>query len=394
MIGAVIVLVLAAELHGSSQNLAGVSVEDRENVILFAKALEAVREDYVDREATDPEKLTYAAISGMLDSLGDERHTYFMTPKETEEKPGVSSTWPVSIGLQLEDKGDEIAVSVPLDDSLAKEAGLEPGDILIAVDGESVEGEDITEVSEKFEESEGSTVELTVLRDEEERRFSVERVKLDAPAVTWNPIPDTDVAHLRLARFSKNSASELEKTINEARDAGARSFVLDLRDSPGGWVRQDERVAALFLPAGSPIYIQRDSEGEEEETNVPGGDDTLDAPLVVLVNEGTASSAEILAGALKENGRARLVGERTSGIGTVIEDYPLGNGSTVLLSVAEWLTPNGNSNQGSGIAPDIEAELEDGQEPRFPDEVRGLSRAEILSKDAQLERASELLREE
>jgi carboxyl-terminal processing protease len=86
-------------------------------------------------------------------------------------------------------------------------------------------------------------------------------------------------------------------------------------------VRQAERVAALFLPAGNPIYIWRDSEGEEEETNVPGGDDTLDAPLVVLVNEGTASSAEILAGALKENGRARLVGERTSGIGTVIEDY-------------------------------------------------------------------------
>ncbi len=219
-------------------------------------------------------------------------------------------------------------------------------------------------------------------------------MKLDAPTDTWNPIPDTDMAHLRLARFSKNSASELEKAINKARDAGARSFVLDLRDNPGGWVRQAERVTALFLPAGSPIYIKRDSEGEEEETNVPGGDDTLDAPLVVLVNEGTASSAEILAGALKENGRARLVGERTSGIGTVIADYSLGNGSTVLLSVAEWLTPNGNSNQGSEIAPDTEAELEDGQEPRFPDEVRGLSRAEILLKDTQLERASELLREE
>jgi carboxyl-terminal processing protease len=235
---------------------------------------------------------------------------------------------------------------------------------------------------------------LTVLRDEEERGFSVERVKLDAPAVTWNFLPDMDVAHFRLARFSKNSASEVEKAINEARDAGVRQFMLDLRDNPGGWVRQAERVAALFLPAGSPIYIQRDSEGEEEETTVPGGDDTLDAPLVVLVNEGTASSAEILVGALKENGRARLFGERTSGIGTVIEDYPLGNGSTILLSVAEWLTPKGNPNQWAGITPNIEAELEDGQEPRFPDEVRGLSRAEILSKDAQLERASELLRGE
>ncbi|MDQ4043643.1 MAG: PDZ domain-containing protein, partial [Actinomycetota bacterium] len=122
--------------------------------------------------------------------------------------------------LQLEDKGDEIAVSVPLDDSSAKEAGIEPGDILVAVDGESVEGEDITEVYEKFEGSEGSTVDLTALRDEEERRFSVERVKLDAPTDTWNPIPDTDMAHLRLARFSKNSASELEKAINKARDAG------------------------------------------------------------------------------------------------------------------------------------------------------------------------------
>ena len=152
-------------------------------------------------------------------------------------------------------------------------------------------------------------------------------------------------------------------------------------------------MAAQFLPAGSPIYVRRDAEGEEE-TTVPEENDPLDSPLVVLVDEGSSSSAEIVAGALRDNGRAEVVGETTFGTGTVLDEYPLSDGSAMLLAVAEWLTPNGDSIRGSGIEPNIEVELEDYQEPRTPDETKDLTREQIFAEDAQLEHAFEILREE
>jgi carboxyl-terminal processing protease len=202
------------------------------------------------------------------------------------------------------------------------------------------------------------------------------------------------VAHLRLSSFSENSAEKLEETIAEAQSAGAERFVLDLRDNPGGLVEQAEEVSGLFLPAESGVYIRKDADGSEEETSVPEDNDPLDAPLVVLVNEGSSSSAEIVAGALRDNDRAEVVGETTFGTGTVLSEYPLSDGSAILLGVAEWLTPNGDSIRGSGIEPDVEVELEEGQEPNTPNETEGLTREEIFEEDAQLERAFGILRQE
>jgi len=158
-------------------------------------------------------------------------------------------------------------------------------------------------------------------------------------------------------------------------------------------VEQAEEAAAQFLPAGSPIYVRRDARGEEE-TTVPEGNEPLDAPLVVLVDKGSSSSAEIMAGALRDNGRAKVVGETTFGTGTVLDEYPLSDGSAMLLAVAEWLTPNGDSIRGSGIEPDVEVELGEDQEPRTPDETKDLTREEIFAEDTQLERAFEMLQEE
>jgi carboxyl-terminal processing protease len=237
-------------------------------------------------------------------------------------------------------------------------------------------------------------VDLTVLRDEEEREFTVERAQLEVPVASWNLIPGTDVAHLRLSSFSENSAEKLAEMIAEARGGGARRFILDLRDNPGGLVEQAEEVAAQFLQAGSGVYIRKDADGSEEETFVPDDNEPLDAPLVVLVNEGSSSSAEIVAGALQDNGRAEVVGETTFGTGTVLSEIPLSDGSAIMLGVAEWLTPNGDSIRGSGIEPDVEIELEEDQEPQTPKKAEGLTREEIFEEDAQLERAFEVLQEE
>jgi carboxyl-terminal processing protease len=391
----VLMLVLTAYLYGRSQSLAGISAEDEESVALYVEALDIVKEDYVGQEDIDPKKQTYDAIKGMLGSLDDGGHTRFLTPEEMEENREVLSNKYVGIGVRLENKDDEVVVLSTLDGSPAEEAGLESGDVLVAVDGESVRGEDVKEIAEKVRGPEGSRVELTMLRDgEEEHEFSIERAELETPAASWNLFPATDVAHLRLASFSEDSATKLNRAVSEAREAGAKRFVLDLRDNSGGLIEEAGEVAAQFLPAGSTAYIRKDADGKEEKTIVPKGNEPLDAPLVVLVNKGSASSAEIVAGALKDNGRARVVGEKTFGTGTVLKEYSLEDDSAILLAIAEWLTPNGDSIRGSGITPDIEAELEESQEPRIPDEFRGLSKEEIFAEDTQLERAFEVVQEE
>lgn len=389
----VLVLMLAAYFYGRSESPAGVSAENRESVALYAEALETVDEDYVGQEDIDPKKQTYGAIEGMIETLEDEGHTRFLSPEEIEQsRQGLSSTY-VGVGIKLNDKDGEVVVTSPIGDSPAEEAGIESGDVLVAVDGESVQGQNIKEIGDKVRGPEGTEVGLTMLRDEEERDFSVERAELEVSAASWSLIPGTDVAHLRLTSFSENSAEKLAEATAEARAAGAERFVLDLRDNSGGLVSQAEDVAAQFLPAGSTVFIRKEADAEQEATYVPDGNEPLDAPLAVLVNEGSASSAEIVAGALRDNERARVVGETTFGTGTVLDEYSLSDGSAILLGIAEWLTPSGDFIRESGIEPDVEVSLEEGQEPHTPEESTDLSKEEVFDRDAQLERAFAVLQE-
>ncbi len=383
-------LVLVAYLFERSQVL---STEDREGIALYAEALKVVKEGYINQKAIDPQKQTYGAIKGMLGSLDDKGHTSFLTPEEAEKNRERYSSKQVGIGVRLENDNDKVVVLDTIDGSPAQEAGIKPGDALVTINGESVRGMNIVEVADKLEGSEGSPVKLTALRGGEEHEFSLERVKLTVPAVSWNLIPGTDVAHLRLGSFSEDSSAEFEDAVSEARDNGAERFVLDLRDNSGGWVEQAEKIAARFLPARSVIYVQKDAAGREEEVTVPEDNRPLDVPLVVLVNVGSASSAEILAGSLKDNARARVVGGKTFGAGTMLEERPLSDGSAIMLATAQWLTPNRDPIQGSGIEPDIKGGLEEGQKPRPPDQLRGLSRKETFAHDAQLKRAFEVLQQ-
>src|SRR5919199_549120 len=389
-LGVLTLVLVASYLYERSQ---GLSAEDRVGIALYAEALKVVKEDYINQKAIDPEKETYGAIKGMLDSLNDRWHTSFLTPEEVEKNRKRYASKQVGIGVKLENKDDKVVVLSTIDGSPAEEVGIKAGDILVAVDGESLREKNIVEAIDKLGGSEGSQVELTVLRNGEEREFSIKRVELEVPAASWNLIPGTDMAHLRLVSFSDDSAAELESAISEAQEAGAERFVLDLRDNSGGWVGQAEEIVARFLPARSTIYIQKDANGREEETTVPDDNQPLDAPLVVLVNVGSASSAEIVAGALKDNGRARVVGGKTFGAGTVLEERPLSDGSAIMLAIAQWLTPNRDPIQGSGIEPDVKGSLEEGQKPRPPDQLRGLSRKETFAHDAQLHRAFEVLQQ-
>jgi carboxyl-terminal processing protease len=393
----VLAVLLAATALGSfylgrSQSPASLGEEDRESLALYAEALDTVRDDYVDQQALDPEKQTYGAIEGMLDTLGDKGHTRFLTPEErAQNEEGLSGTY-VGIGVQLEAEGDEVVVATPIEGSPADRAGIRSGDVLMAVNGESVRGEDISEIVERVKGPEGTAVRLTVLRGEEERKFDLERAEIKSPVVSWALIEGTDVAHVFLSSFSDESARELRGAFEEARSAGARRFVLDLRNNPGGRLDQAVEMAGYFLEPGSVAYVRKEASDGREEVEVEGEPGLTDAPLAVLINEGSASSSEILAGALRDNGRATAIGKTTFGTGTVLSEFVLRDGSSILLGVAEWLTPKGDFIRETGIAPDVEVKLGEGAEPLAPQEVRNLSREEALARDAQLRRAFEDLR--
>ena len=387
----VLVTALGAYAYGRSQSPAALEERDRESLALYAEALDTVRDDYVDQKAIDPEKQTYGAIEGMLDTLGDEGHTRFLTPEERKQNNEDLSGTYVGIGVTLENEAKKVVVAAPIDNSPADRAGIEPGDVVVAVNGESVRGEDLSQVVEKVKGPEGTEVKLTVLRGEQERVFDLERTEIEAPVASWVLIPGSDVAHVRLSSFSNDSAEKLREAFEASRAAGARRFVLDLRNNAGGSLDQAVEIAGYFLKPGSVVYIRKNASGEREEIKVEASGERTDAPMAILVNGGTGSSAEILAGALRDNARALVIGKKTFGTGTVLKEFALRDGSAILLGVAEWLTPDGDFIRGTGIAPDIEVSLDEGAEPLVPSEARGLSREEILARDAQLKRAFDTL---
>ena len=398
--GALRLLVFAAVLAatavgafyaGRSQSPASLQGSDRESLELYAEALDVVRDDYVDQGAVDPEKLTRGAIEGMLDTLGDEGHTRFLTPEEREQnQEGLSGTY-VGIGVQLEAKGDDVVVTSPIEGSPADRAGVESGDVVVGVDGESVRDAEISAIVSKVKGPEGSRVRLTVSRDGEERTFDLRREEIDSPAVTWARVPGTDVAHVQLSTFSDDAAEELREAFAEAREAGAERFVFDLRNNPGGRLDQAVEVAGFFLEPGSVAYVRKDASGEREPVEVEGEPGLTQAPLVVLVNNGSASSSEIVAGSLRDNDRATVVGQTTFGTGTVLSEFELDDGSSILLGVAEWLTPDGDFIRETGIEPDVKVQQEEGDEPVSPADWREIGREEALKRDAQLRTALEEL---
>ncbi|CAN5556557.1 S41 family peptidase [soil metagenome] len=390
----ILAVALGAYLFGRSQSPAGLGASDQESLRLYAEALDTVQDDYVDQQAVKPRQQTYAAIEGMLDSLGDEGHTRFLTPEERRQnRQGLSGTY-VGVGIEIKDNKGNVVVVAPIEGSPAEQAGVQTGDVIVAVNGEGVRDQDLSKIAKKVRGQEGTEVEITVLRDEEERDFTLERAEIQSPVASWNMIPDTDVAQVRLSSFTNDSGEKLEKAFGEARDAGAERFVLDLRNNPGGRLDQAVDIAGQFLESDNVVYLRKDASGDREKIEVSGGAEPTDAPLAVLVNNGSASSAEILAGALRDNGRAPVIGTTTFGTGTVLKEFTLDDGSSILLGIAEWLTPDGDFIRESGIDPDIKVKLGEGAEPLAPTEAKDLSQKEMFERDAQLRRAFEEVRDE
>jgi len=359
----------------------------------FWEAWNIVHRYFVDREALNTTELTYGAIRGMINALGDEGHTVFLTPEQlAEQRTDISGTYS-GIGAQLGMKDGMPLIVAPFDGSPAKAAGIKAGDIIIKVDGEDVTTQPLNEIVKKIRGEAGTEVVLTVFRPEETKslEITITRGEIDAPTATWGMLPGTDVALIRLSQFSADATEEMVTAIREAKAAGATALIIDVRSNPGGLLEQAIGVTSQFLRDGN-VLQQEDADGKRKAYPVERGGVAPDIPLVVLTNQGTASSSEIFAGAIQDHRRGKVVGETTFGTGTVLEPFILSDGSGIMLGTSQWLTANGRLIRKQGIEPDVTVKLPLGADLLSPMDLEKLTVTGLLnSEDTQVLKALELL---
>lgn len=401
---AVIGLVLAAtftvgigvgQLAPSIMGIAGSTTPNpsSSDFALFQEAWNAIHTRYVGRADLDDKELIYSAIKGLTDGVGDTGHTSFMTPDERAARAGELSGSYVGIGVRVDatEEGLPKVVSV-FPNSPAERAGIKAGDVIVKVDGIASAGRDLDEVASTIRGTAGTTVTVVVKADGTgpERSYTITRADVALEPVSWTMVPGTKTALLYLDSFSSGASDAVVTALNEIKSAGADRLILDLRGNPGGYVNEAVGVASQFLSDGV-VYVDRDANGRETPQNVVSGGIALDIPLVVLVDGNTASSSEIVSGALQDAGRAQVVGVTTYGTGTVLSEYALSDGSALRIGTVEWLTPKGRQIWHNGITPDVVVERPSDVQPLLPDAVRALTAAQVTSiTDPQLAKAIEL----
>ncbi len=395
-IGLMSILIFGQQALSAFFTSLGISAKTEPDFELMAQAWETIRAEYVDRDAVKPQKMTYGAIAGMVEALGDTDHSTFLSPQMLKDEENFAKGSYKGIGAELRLKNGHVVIVAPFDGSPAQKAGLRPGQVILKVDGKSINGLPLIQVVQRISGEGGTRVTLTILSpgSGNARDVTLTRTTISMHNVTWQKLPGTDLAHLRLAGFSEGVAKDMRAALEEITQTGASGIVLDLRDNPGGLLSEAIGVASLFLREGN-VLLEKGVTGKITNVPVRPGGIAPKIPLVVLINSGSASAAEILSGALQDAGRAELIGEKTFGTGTVLQEFPLNDGSALLLAVQEWLTPKGRVIWHQGIDPDQKVALPEGTLPLFPLLERGMTPSELRqSTDRQLLAALKVLKEE
>lgn len=359
----------------------------------FWKVWDIAEKRFVDPKAIKPDKMIAGAINGMLDSFGDQGHTRYLTAEENKSFAEQLRASFEGIGAYMDMSGPLPAVMAPLEGSPAEKAGILPGDVILRINGQSTEGLTEEEVISRIKGPKGTQVKLEVRHPGQETsvEITITRDRVTFPNVTWRMLPG-NIAHIRLSQFSENVDAAVRKAVDDARVQGAAGLIFDVRDNPGGLRDQAISVSGLFVPNNSVILNEVMRDGSKKEFRSEEKNPVLDLPMVVLVNNGSASSAEILAGALQDYGRAKLVGVPTNGTGTVLSTISLDNGTALLLGTAQWQTPKGRYLRRQGVTPDFTVGLPIGVRALTPTTEKQLSAAQLLAtQDTQIKKALELL---
>jgi carboxyl-terminal processing protease len=343
------------------------SSDDEAAFQIFWEVWAIIQRDYYG-DLPSMQDVTYAAIQGMLNAVNDP-FTSFVTPQEAAIRAEDDSGEYEGIGAYVDmDEEGKLIVVAPFEGSPAETAGLQPEDRIVAVDGVSIVGLSLSEAISKVRGPAGSEIVLTVER-EGEQPFEVtvtrDRFELE---ISEAEMLENDIGYIRLREFGSLAGDELTQDLEELLAQNPRGIILDLRYNPGGWLDQALKVSDLFLSDGV-ILTQRWQDGSEQVFRANEGDLGEDIPLVVLVDRGSASASEIVAGALQDHGRAILIGEKTFGKGVVQTVHTLSDGSQLIVTSAQWFTPNNQPIHGTGLTPDIEVpypeELEEGEDPQL-----------------------------
>lgn len=345
---------------------------------LFWKVWGLLKDKYVDNAKLDARALFYGAIKGMLAATGDP-YTTFFDPKENQAfQEDISGTFE-GIGAEMGMKNDILTIIAPLEGMPAEKAGLLAGDKVIKIDDLTIANITIEDAVSKIRGPKGTEVKLTIFRtgEEEYRTFVVKRDTIFVKSVRFE-MKDNNLAYIRVNRFGDDTKKEFTQAVRQTVDKEPAGLIIDLRNNPGGFLETSIDMASLMLPTDKIVVMEENGSGDRKELKTRSRDVLSNVPTVVLINEGSASASEILAGALKDNrDNVTLVGKKSFGKGSVQELIPVSKDTSVKITVARWLTPAGHQINNVGITPDVEV---------------GLSLDDINNKrDPQLEKALEIL---
>ncbi len=339
---------------------------------LFWETWNKVEQKFIDQKKLDPQKMFYGAIKGMVAAL-DDPYTFFLTPEENKQSKEELGGKFEGIGAQLGLRNGRIIIIAPLKNSPAEKAGIRAGDVILEVDGKSTKNWTLVQAVTEIRGEKGTKVTLSLQRADKTLDLEIVRDEIKVASVEVVDEKSKDcksncqnVAHIKLNQFGENTNQEWDKVVDEVENKWKtkkiEGVVLDLRDNPGGFLEGSVYVASEFLNIRALVVKQDSTTNQKKEYYVVRKGRLLDIPLSVLINQGSASASEILAGALRDHKRATLIGEKTFGKGSVQEALDLKQGAGLHVTVARWILPNGEWINGKGIEAQVKVEnkLEEG----------------------------------
>ena len=323
---------------------------------LYWEVWDTLKKKYVDSDQISDKKLFYGSLQGMADALGDP-HTNFLNPQKMDNFKKSMSGQFEGIGAKVGIKNDILTVIAPLEGMPAQKAGLKAGDKILKVNGSSTESMTLHEAVQKIRGEKGTEVTLTIMRDgeEEPQDITITRGVIKVDSVKTE-MKDNNIMVIEITDFQDDTLRLFNEAIQEVQKKDPEGIILDLRGNPGGYLDGAVEVASAWVEDGA-VVIEKFSENKQKKYKARGKAELKDYPTVVLTNRGSASASEIVAGALRDHKEAIVLGERTFGKGSVQKMIPLEDGSSVKVTVAKWLTPNGHSISENGIKPDKQVEL-------------------------------------
>jgi len=340
----------------------------------FWEALGKVEDNYIG--AVNYDKMIDGAIAGMVGSLGDPFSVYLDKDTLNAFNGEINGTFE-GIGAELTVKGGKLVIIAPLEGSPAERAGIKAGDIVDKIEGQNVNGMTIDEAVMKIRGEKGTFVTLSIIRNGLDKpiEMKIKRETINVKSIEYK-MEEGGIAYIKILRFDAATKSLLSNAADEINKNKAKGLILDLRNDPGGYLDSSIEIASEFIKEGT-VVIEQYKDGKKDKFAAKGNGKLYDIPMVVLINNGSASASEILAGAIRDHGRGILIGEKTFGKGSVQEMLPLSAGGALKLTMAKWLTPNGTVIDKNGLLPDIEVKLEETSD---------------VNKDNQLDRAREEIR--